>query len=130
MKTDEVLTKSENKVAVGYVLGLIGKEIADKLGISHNTVVRHTQHIYDKTGIPRSTNALVAWYLTENYQLDLSELKRGLGAFILLGVLAVHMVATDFDSRFVRTSIRRVEARRPNRRRRREDEGETIYIEI
>lgn len=47
LATDSILTKAETRVASGYVSGLIGKEIADACNISHNTVVRHTQNIYD-----------------------------------------------------------------------------------
>ena len=130
--TDSILTPAETKVASGYVSGLIGKEISEKCGISYNTVVRHTQNIYDKAGIPRSTNALVAWFLSENYHLDLSEFKRRLGAFVLLCILSVQMVATDFDSSFVRrASSRRVEARKGGRRgRRNEDEGTLDLFEM
>ena len=52
LETDKVLTPAETRIASGYVSGMIGKEIANAAGISHNTVIRHTQHIYDKTGIP------------------------------------------------------------------------------
>ena len=48
---DTELTKAEKRIAAGYVDGLIGKEIADRCGISYNTVVSHTQHIYEKAGI-------------------------------------------------------------------------------
>lgn len=74
---DEI-TAAEKRIAVGYVDGLTGKEIASRYHLSYNTVVRHTQNIYDKTGIPHSTNALVAWFLTKAFNLDLSEIKRGL----------------------------------------------------
>ena len=84
LKTDQILSPAETRIASGYACGLIGKEIAEECGISHNTVVRHTQNIYDKTGIPRSTNALVAWFLSKNYDIDLSEFRRRLGAFLLL----------------------------------------------
>lgn len=132
LETDEILTPAETKVAAGYVSGLIGKEISEKCGISYNTVVRHTQNIYDKTGIPRSTNALVAWFLSENYHLDLSEFKRRLGAFVLLCILSVQMVTTEFSSDFVRRApSRRVEARKGGRRgRRNEDEGTFELIEM
>ena len=70
------LTKAETRVAAGYVDGLIGKEIADRYGISYSTVVNHTQHIYDKAGIRHSTNALVAWFLSKTFNLDLAELRR------------------------------------------------------
>ena len=53
--TDAILTPAETRIASGYTAGLIGKEIADRCGISYNTVVKHTQNIYDKAGIKRST---------------------------------------------------------------------------
>ena len=76
LATDALLTPAETRVAVGYCYcyGLIGKEIAVNLGISYNTVVRHTQNIYEKTGIRRSTNALVAWFLSANFNINLPNL--------------------------------------------------------
>ena len=76
LQTDAVLTPAETRVAVGYCYryGLIGKEIAERLNISYNTVVRHTQNIYEKTGIRRSTNALVAWFLSTNFNFNISTL--------------------------------------------------------
>lgn len=130
LKTDDILTPAETRVASGYVAGMIGKEIAGAAGISHNTVVRHTQHIYDKAGIPRSTNALVAWFLSENYNIDLAEFHRRVGAALLLAIVAVQVATTDFDSDFVRASrVRRVEARKGGRRRR-EEEDNTLEITI
>ena len=124
LDTDKVLTPAETRVASGYVAGMIGKEIASAAGISHNTVVRHTQNIYDKTGIPRNTNALVAWFISENSHIDLAEFRRRVGAALLLAIIAVQTVATDFSSDFVRSArVRRVEARKGGRRRRREDEN-------
>lgn len=130
LKTDAVLTKAETKIASGYVCGLIGKEIADKCDISYNTVVRHTQNIYDKTGIPRSTNALVAWFLEKNFNLDLSEIKRGFGAFILFLLVCFQIAVTDFDNQFVRrASTRRVEVRKSGRRSKRGREEDTYYLD-
>ena len=124
LETDKVLTPAETRVASGYVSGMIGKEIAEAAGISHNTVVRHTQNIYDKAGIPRSTNALVAWFLSENFHIDLAEFRRRVGAALLLALISVQTVCTDFSSDFVRSArVRRVEARKGGRKRRREDES-------
>lgn len=75
LATDTILTPAETRIASGYACGLIGKEIADTCGVSYNTVVRHTQNIYDKTGIRRSTNALVAWFLAVNFDIDLDEFR-------------------------------------------------------
>ena len=76
LATDAVLSPAETRVAVGYCYryGLIGKEIAERLNVSYNTVVRHTQNIYEKTGIRRTTNALVAWFLATNFNINLSSL--------------------------------------------------------
>lgn len=124
LKTDSILTPAETRIASGYVSGMIGKEIASAAGISPNTVVRHTQNIYDKTGIPRSTNALVAWFLAKNYDIDLAEFKRRVGAALLLALISFQTVCTDFSSDFVRSArVRRVEARKGGRRSRREDEN-------
>lgn len=130
LNTDAVLTPAETRVASGYVAGMIGKEIADASGTSYNTVVRQTQSIYDKAGIKRNTNALVAWFLETNFGLDLSEFRRRVGAAILLCIIGVQMAVTDFDSSYVRqASARRVEARKAGRKgRRREEEDNTLTI--
>ena len=129
LNTDDILSPAETKVAAGYVSGMIGKEVASAIGISHNTVIRHTQNIYDKTGIPRSTNALVAWFLAKNYDLDLSEVKRRIGAALLLALITFQTVTTDVSSDFVRTArVRRVEARKGGRRGRRDEDDNTFDI--
>ena len=129
LETDSVLTPAETRVASGYVAGMIGKEIADAAGISHNTVVRHTQNIYDKTGINRNTNALVAWFLAKNYNIDLAEFKRRVGAALLLALISFQTICTDFSSDFVRTArVRRVEARKGGRRSRRNEDEDTLDL--
>lgn len=123
LKTDSILTPAETRVASGYAAGMSGKEIAQACGTSYNTVVRHTQNIYDKAGTQRSTNALVAWFLEMNFDLDLSEFRRRIGAALLLFIIGVQMAVTDFDSSFLRqTQARRVEVRKGGRKGRREDE--------
>ena len=130
LKTDALLTRAETRIASGYTSGLIGKEIADSLDISYHTVVRHTQNIYDKTGIKRSTNALVAWFLAKNYDIDLSEFNRRFGAFLLFCLTTFQIATTDFDSSFVRRApsrTRRVEARKGGAKKGRRDD--TYYID-
>lgn len=74
MKTRSILSEKEEQVARLYVLGYIGKEIAEKLNIAYRTVVVHTQNIYEKTGISRSTNALVSWWYQENFEIDIKKI--------------------------------------------------------
>ena len=95
LHTDSVLTRAETKVAIAYTMGDIGKEVGTRLGIAYNTVVRHTQNIYDKTGIRRSTNALVAWFLSANYDIELKELARRIGAAVLLAIFTLTFNADD-----------------------------------
>ena len=107
LNTDSILTKAETRVAEGYVCGLIGKEIADACKISHNTVVTHTQNIYEKTGIKHSTHALVAWFLAKNFDLDLKDITRGFGAFLLFLLVCFQIATTDFGSQFLKRIIGR-----------------------
>lgn len=95
LNTDGVLTPAETRVAIAYTLGDIGKEVGSRLGIAYNTVVRHTQNIYDKAGIRRSTNALVAWFLSENYSIELKELARRIGAAVLLALFTLTFNSDD-----------------------------------
>ena len=126
LATDTILTPAETRIASGYVSGLIGKEIADACDISYNTVVKHTQNIYEKTGIKRSTNSLVAWFLSVNYRIDLAEFGRRLVAFALFIIMSAEAVDTSMSSQLVRRfPTRRVETRArrgSSRRGRREDE--------
>ena len=129
LATDSVLTPAETRIASGYVSGLIGKEIADAAGISYNTVVKHTQNIYDKTGIKRSTNALVAWFLSQNFRIDLKEFSRRLVALALFLIMGAEAIDTDMSSQMVRRyPSRRVEtrARRGGSRRGRRDDEYTF----
>ena len=130
LPTDKVLTKAETRIACGYVAGMIGKEIANACGVSYNTVVRHTQNIYEKTGIRRSTNALVAWFLSKNYDIDLGDFRRRVGAFFLLIIVSVQTVCVDFDNSPVRRfPSRRIEARKgAGKKGRREDDFDTTDL--
>ena len=130
LPTDKVLTKAETRIACGYVAGMIGKEIADACGVSYNTVVRHTQNIYEKTGIRRSTNALVAWFISKNYDIDLGDFRRRVGAFFLLVIVSVQTVCVDFDNSPVRRfPSRRIETRKGSGKKgRREDDFDTTDL--
>lgn len=123
LATDAILSPAETRIASGYTAGFIGKEIADRVGISYNTVVKHTQNIYDKAGCKRSTNALVAWFLSRNTGIDLREFERRIGALLLLALLAVQMAAEPSGEQFVRRAGRSRSEARARRGRRRDDEA-------
>lgn len=103
LATDNILTPAETRIAAGYCEGLIGKEIAEREHISYHTVVRHTQNIYEKTGIRRSTNALVAWFISLNCNIDVRQMLRSATGFFLFVLIAVQTVVYTGDS-YVRTS--------------------------
>lgn len=126
--TDEVLTPQETAIAAGVACGLSGKEIAELNNISHSTVVRHTQNIYDKIGIKtRSVNALAVWFLEKNLKLDLSEIRRRAGAMMLLGLVMFQMAATDFDNQFVRARTTRASSARVTGARGRRNEDTNTF---
>lgn len=127
MPTDEVLTPQETAIAAGIACGLSGKEIAELNNISHSTVIRHTQNIYDKTGIGRSVNALAVWFLEKNLRLDLTEIRRRAGAMMLLGLVMLQL--TDFDNQFMRTkTTRATSARVTGARTRKGEEINTFHL--
>ena len=96
--TDDILTPAETRIAAGYCEGLIGKEIAEKEHISYHTVVRHTQNIYEKTGIRRTTNALVAWFIARNCRIDMREVLRSVTGFCLFVLVSVQTVLCSGDT--------------------------------
>lgn len=102
LATDNILTPAETRIAAGYCEGLIGKEIAEREHISYHTVVRHTQNIYEKTGIRRSTNALVAWFISRNCNIDVREMLRSATGFFLFVLMSVQTALYTGDS-YVRT---------------------------
>ena len=124
LPTDAVLTRTETIIASGYVCGLSGKEIADINSVEYNTVIRHTQNIYEKTGIARSTHALVAWFLSMNLNLDLTDFRRRAGALMLLGLVCFQIV--ENDGTFIRSA--RQTSVRARSGRSRQDDGDTYEI--
>lgn len=128
LPTDEILTPSETAIAAGFASGLTGKEIADLNNVTQATVIRHTQNIYDKTGITRATNALAVWFIAKNFGLDLSEIRRRAGAALLLGLVVFQMATTDFDSQFMRTRTTRTTAARTARTRRNREDSNTFKL--
>ena len=124
-----LLSGAECRIAEGYVCGFIGKEIAEKTNLSYNTVVRHTQNIYDKTGIKRSTNSLVAWFISQKYNIDLSEITQKFGAVVLVLALGIQVITTDYKDAFLRSRATKVEVRNIRVRRGKKTRRDTFQLE-
>jgi DNA-binding NarL/FixJ family response regulator len=56
---EAALTQRENEVLTLLAHGMTNKQIADKLGISYETVKEHVQHILRKIGVADRTQAAV-----------------------------------------------------------------------
>ena len=106
MKTDAVLSKAEARIARCYVEGMIGKEVADACHVSYNTVIRHTQNIYEKIG-RHSIQALVTWWFCTNFDIDLAEVLRRLGALSLLALFCAYTIGSGDCERAARRTTRR-----------------------
>ena len=129
MKTDAILSKAETRVALCYVFGLIGKEAAAVLSVSYNTIIRHTQNIYDKTGIPRSINSIVSWWYRMNYDIDLGvELKTGESLGMVMKEFGRRIGAMCLLILFCAYTFSNGDFERAARRTRRGRENEVEYL--
>lgn len=106
MKTDAILSRAEARIARCYVDGMIGKEIAEACHISYNTVIRHTQNIYEKIG-RHTIHSLVAWWFCTNFDIDLAEVMRRLGALSLLALFCAYTIGGGDYERMARRTTRR-----------------------
>jgi DNA-binding NarL/FixJ family response regulator len=57
-RPQDVLTPRELEILSLIAMGLTNREIADRLGISHNTVKTHVGHILEKLGLRNRTEAV------------------------------------------------------------------------
>jgi DNA-binding NarL/FixJ family response regulator len=64
------LTAREQEVLTLISKGLVKKEIADQLGISHRTVDVHVAHIYEKLDVPNAPSAVAKAYKTGLFASD------------------------------------------------------------
>lgn len=100
--SDEIISPAETNVALACCKGWDDKEIADKLHISRNTVIRHKQAIYEKAGIRHTANALVAWFISTNFSINLSDVERRIGAAVLALIFSVFTFGSDSEAQVLR----------------------------
>lgn len=111
MSTSVTLTKRENQIAELIAWGASKKEVPDLLPlrpgrgpISVQTVENTVRNIYEKLNL-RSKNELSAWWFCTHFHIsmDLSPLRRGIIATLLLALLVSIEITTSVD--FVRIKL-------------------------
>ena len=58
---DDQLTARETEILELLAKGYVPKEVADKLGISYDTIRYHLKHIYDKLHVHSRTEAVIKY---------------------------------------------------------------------
>ena len=109
MKTNATTTNfspAENRVLLGYLEGLQGKEIAAKMCRSYNTVIRQTASMFQKANV-HSIHELVSLWYREQFGIELAELKRRCGALVLLIIFSASTFIGGADDDAVKRRVRR-----------------------
>ena len=98
------LTPREAEIVELVEFGLAQKEIADKLGISVNTVDVTVKNIKTKLDLQKSTE-LAAWYFINTYHitLNLSPVKRAMISLSFLTIIVVSLFEGFNPERSFRT---------------------------
>ena len=114
----ETLTHTEQKMVAYSLLGYTREEIAKAEIRSQHTVRRHFENIFRKLEI-RSKSELHRWYVENILHVDLTNLKRRIGA----GMLIVLMLFAEYNfsldlRRPVRTRVERTSRGRGRRSKR------------
>lgn len=114
MRTDG-FTVAEKEVLLGYLEGKKAEAIANDICRGYWTVVKRTASMFEKSGT-HSIHELCAVWLREHMGITVEELRRRLGAFILLGLFSAYTFGGACDDQIIRRT-----------RSRRRTETEEIY---
>ena len=109
MRTSE-FTQAEKEVLFGYLCGKRAQEIADDICRGYWTVVKRTASMFEKSGTKAIHELCAVWY-REQMGITAEELRRRLGAFLLLGLFTAYTFGGGCDEQIVRRvrSRRRIE---------------------
>lgn len=103
-RTDSLFTRREREVVDYIVRGYSLRETADKLCVVYQCIANHTQSIYDKAGIfeHRTLNALTSWWFRTNFDINLCEVARRIGASGLLLLFCTYTFGGGDNDQIVR----------------------------
>lgn len=96
MNSITLLSTREAEIAERIAWGQSVKEVADSLHISVRTVETHMKNIHSKLQINKA-NELAAWWFCHKFgiSMDLSPLKRTVGAICLLGLFMFYEAVNE-----------------------------------
>ena len=89
-------TKAERRVLGGFLEGKSCKEIANDSCKSVRTVENQVRSMFDKTGV-HSLHELVSLWYKEQFDITAEDLRRRLGAMVLLGLFTAFTFAGSPD---------------------------------
>lgn len=90
--TEQMLSKSEQRVARLLAWGYTKKEIADRLFLSPHTISAHLRTIYSKIAAHKETD-LCRWWIFNEYGIADNPMKKVIAVFFL--VLSVASIIYD-----------------------------------
>ena len=77
------LTKREEQIVTGIVMGYCKKEIADRLSISVRTAEAETRNAMIKAEVKKSTDLVVLWFV-QRFSIPVELLPKSITAFVFL----------------------------------------------
>ena len=77
------LTKQQNRVVIGLVLGMCHKEIADALNIKPKTAENHIDNAKAKAQVKKSTDLVVFW-MVKHFSIPFEALPKSMTAIVFL----------------------------------------------
>jgi DNA-binding CsgD family transcriptional regulator len=112
MNLDTTLTKREDQIAIGVVLGLCKKEVADELNISTRTVEAIVRNAIKKIDGKKSVDLAIFW-MVKHFSIPADALPKSITAFIFLIIwipfeFTTHSDAIRVRGRRVRTEESRI----------------------
>lgn len=127
MNPNAVLSKREDQMITGLVLGHCKKEIASQLFLSPRTVEATIRNAMSKVDVKKSTDLVVFWFV-KHFAIPIEALPKSITAFILLMIWIPFEFTTHSDA--IRVRGRRVRTEEVRTRTGRKTETNDLSIDF
>jgi DNA-binding CsgD family transcriptional regulator len=97
MNTNAVLSKRENQMITGLVMGLCKKEIASQLFISVRTAESTIRNAMTKAEVRKSTDLVTFWFV-QHFSIPLDQLPKSITAAVFLLLFCSYEFNTQSDT--------------------------------